>query len=112
CVTALRFPDSYYKDLAGMYDRKRKILYNSLINAGFKCKMPGGAYYILADFPEETGMDDMAFAKYLVSEIGVACVPGSSFYISKEGKHKLRFTFSKKDETLIEAARRLEKLKI
>ena len=112
CVTALRFPDSYYEELAGMYDRKRKLLYNALIKAGFKCSLPEGAYYILADIPEGTGMDDTAFARYMVGEIGVAAVPGSSFYRSEAGKHKLRFTFSKKDETLMEAARRLEGLSI
>jgi aspartate/methionine/tyrosine aminotransferase len=112
CVTALGFPDSYYKELARMYDGKRKLLYKALIKAGFKCRMPEGAYYILADIPEGTGMDDMAFAKYMVGEVGVAAVPGSSFYKSEAGKHKLRFTFSKKDETLMEAARRLEKLEI
>ncbi len=112
CVTALGFPDSYYEELVRMYDGKRKLLYRALIKAGFKCRMPEGAYYILADIPEGTGMDDMAFAKYMVSKVGVAAVPGSSFYKSEEGKHKLRFTFSKKDETLMEAARRLEKLEI
>lgn len=108
CVTALRFPDSYYEELAAMYDGKRKILHKALTNAGFKCSMPEGAYYILADIPDGVRMDDMAYAKYLVSEIGVAAVPGSSFYRSGAGKHKLRFTFSKKDETLQEAARRLD----
>lgn len=112
CVTALGFPDSYYKELARMYDGKRKLLYKALIKAGFKCRMPEGAYYILADIPDGTGMDDMAFARYMVSEVGVAAVPGSSFYKSEEGKHKLRFTFSKKDETLMEAALRLEKLEL
>ena len=112
CVTALRFPDSYYEELAGMYDRKRKILYKALTKAGFGCMMPEGAYYILADIPEGTGMDDTAFAKYMVEEIGVAAVPGSSFYRSEAGKRKLRFTFSKKDETLMEAAERLEGLSI
>lgn len=112
CVTALRFPDSYYKELADMYDGKRKLLYNALKKAGFACCLPEGAYYILAEIPENKGMDDMAFARYLVSEIGVAAVPGSSFFKSEEGKHKLRFTFSKKDETLVEAARRLEKLEL
>ncbi len=112
CVTALGFPDSYYKELVKMYDGKRKLLYNALIKAGFKCSMPEGAYYILADIPEGIEMDDMAFAKYMVREIGVAAVPGSSFYRSEAGKHKLRFTFSKKDETLTEAARRLEGLSI
>ena len=112
CVTALRFPDSYYKELAEMYDGKRKLLHGSLTKAGFECRMPEGAYYILADIPESMGMDDMTFAKYLVSKIGVAAVPGSSFYRSDIGKRKLRFTFSKKEETLQEAARRLEKLEI
>ena len=110
CVTALRFPDSYYKELASMYDGKRRLLHAALIKAGFRCRMPEGAYYILADIPEGIDMDDMAFAKYMVSHVGVAAVPGSSFYKSDAGKHKLRFTFSKKDETLIEAARRLQGL--
>jgi aminotransferase len=112
CVTALNFPDSYYKELASMYDWKRKLLYSALKKAGFSCSLPDGAYYILADIPDGIGMDDMAFTRYLVSEIGVAAVPGSSFFKSEEGKHKLRFTFSKKEETLMEAARRLEGLKL
>ncbi len=112
CVTALRFPDSYYIELVKMYDGKRKLLYEALTGAGFKCSMPEGAYYILADIPESAKMDDMAFARYMVSEVGVAAVPGSSFYRSEDGKRKLRFTFSKKDETLIEAAKRLERLRI
>ncbi|HWR26723.1 MAG TPA: aminotransferase class I/II-fold pyridoxal phosphate-dependent enzyme, partial [candidate division Zixibacteria bacterium] len=64
------------------------------------------------DLPEGTEMDSLACARYLIKEIGVAAVPGTSFYHSDPGKHKLRFTFSKKDETLQEAARRLEKLKL
>lgn len=112
CAAALRFPDSYYKELVKMYDGKRRLLYSALEKAGFRCTMPEGAYYILADIPDGTGMDDTAFAKYMVSKIGVAAVPGSSFYRSEEGKHKLRFTFSKRDETLTEAARRLEGLSI
>ncbi len=112
CLAGLSFPDSYYKELAGMYEKRRDFLYDTLTMAGFRCHMPEGAYYILADMPEGTGMDDMAFARYLINEFGVAAVPGSSFYHSEPGKHKLRFTFSKKDETLQEAARRLEKLNI
>lgn len=112
CATALKFPDSYYEELARMYNGKRKLLYNALIKAGFKCMMPEGAYYILADIPEGIDMDYMTFARHMVSEVGVAAVPGSSFYRSEAGKHKLRFTFSKKDETLMEAARRLEGLSI
>ncbi|HEY9246292.1 MAG TPA: aminotransferase class I/II-fold pyridoxal phosphate-dependent enzyme [Candidatus Methanoperedens sp.] len=110
CATALRFPATYYEELVSMYDGKRKLLYDALIKAGFKCTLPEGAYYILADIPDGTKMGDMEFARYLVSKVGVAAVPGSSFYRNEKGKHKLRFTFSKKDETLIEAAKRLENL--
>lgn len=112
CVTALKFPDPYYKELAQMYDGKRKLLYNALTKAGFRCLLPEGAYYILADIPDGVWMDDMEFARHLVSKVGVAAVPGSSFFKGEAGKHKLRFTFSKKEETLMEAARRLEGLKI
>ncbi len=106
CVTALRLPESYYRDLAASYDRKRKILYNGLRRAGFSCKLPGGAYYIFTDIAG-FGMSDTDFARHLVEKAGVAAVPGSSFY-HEGGKTKLRFTFSKKDETLMEACRRLE----
>lgn len=110
CVTALKFPDSYYDDLAKMYDSKRKLLYNALTKAGFRCNLPEGAYYILADIPDGVSMDDMEYARYLVSEVGVAAVPGSSFFKGESGKHKLRFTFSKKEGTLTEAALRLERI--
>jgi aminotransferase len=108
CVTALKLPESYYAELASTYGRKRELLYNGLKKAGFKCELPQGAYYIWTDI---SGFDkaDVELARYLVKEIGVASVPGSSFY--KSGGHdKLRFTFSKKDSTLLEACHRLEKL--
>jgi aspartate/methionine/tyrosine aminotransferase len=107
CVAALRLPESYYRKLAQDYDRKRKILYNGLRNAGFSCELPEGAYYIFTDIAK-SGMTDTAFARRLVENAGVAAVPGSSFY-HEGGETKLRFTFSKKDETLHEACRRLEK---
>ncbi len=108
CVAALSLPESYYRELAEDYDRKRKILYNGLRKAGFSCKLPEGAYYIFTDIGE-FGMTDVTFARRLVETAGVAAVPGSSFY-HEGGETKLRFTFSKKDETLIEACRRLETL--
>lgn len=109
---ALAYPDSYYSGLVEMYDRKRHMLFDALTSAGFKCILPEGAYYILADISELAGgMDDVEFAKYLVKEVGVASVPGSSFYSDAEmGKTKLRFTFSKQDSTLQEAAERLGSL--
>jgi aspartate/methionine/tyrosine aminotransferase len=110
CVTALNLPESYYQDLAAEYDRKRKILYTGLKNAGFSCELPEGAYYIFTDI-SGFGMKDKEFAKTLVEKAGVAAVPGSSFY-SHGGENRLRFTFSKKDETLVEACRRLEGLEL
>ena len=109
---ALAYPDSYYSGLVEMYDHKRHMLFDALTSAGFKCILPEGAYYILADISELAGgMDDVEFAKYLVKEVGVASVPGSSFYTDTEmGKKKVRFTFSKQDSTLGEAAERLGSL--
>jgi aminotransferase len=107
CVAALSLPESYYRELAQDYDRKRKILYNGLRNAGFSCTLPEGAYYIFTDIAD-SGMTDVAYARRLVEKAGVAAVPGSSFY-HEGGETKLRFTFSKRDETLAEACRRLEK---
>ncbi|MFA5268782.1 MAG: aminotransferase class I/II-fold pyridoxal phosphate-dependent enzyme [Methanoregula sp.] len=106
CVAALQMPESYYKELAEDYDRKRKILFNGLRKAGYSCQLPEGAYYIFTDIAE-SGMKDVDFARKLVEKAGVAAVPGSSFY-HEGGETKLRFTFSKKDETLVEACKRLE----
>ncbi|MFZ1898564.1 pyridoxal phosphate-dependent aminotransferase [Methanoregula sp.] len=107
-VAALSLPESYYRDLARDYDRRRRILYAGLKKAGFDCRLPQGAYYIFTDIAG-FGMTDVAFARHLIEAVGVAAVPGSSFY-HKGGETKLRFTFSKKDETLHEACRRLEQL--
>ena len=108
CVAALMLPETYYHDLAEEYDRKRKVLFNGLKKAGFSCQLPEGAYYIFTDI-SGFGMTDTGFARFLVEKIGVAAVPGSSFY-HNGGQSRLRFTFSKKDETLLEACRRLERL--
>jgi len=110
CVTALMLPETYYRDLAKEYDRKRKILFEGLRQAGFSCQLPEGAYYIFTDI-SGSGMTDTEFARFLVEKNGVAAVPGSSFY-HIGGQTKLRFTFSKKDDTLREACRRLEHLNL
>ncbi len=98
-------PESYYRELAAGYDRKRRILFEGLKKAGFACELPQGAYYIFTDI-RTSGMSDTAFARHLIETAGVAAVPGSSFF-HNGGEMKLRFTFSKKDETLHEACRRL-----
>ncbi len=94
-----------------MYERKRATLLGALNAAGLKCRSPQGAYYIIADIGHLGFSDDFAAANFLLDEVGVAAVPGSSFYRHPElGKRKIRFTFSKSDETLAAAAEKLSKL--
>ncbi len=110
-VAALALPDQYYRDLASQYVRRRDMLLDILERHHFTCYKPHGAYYIMTDISTFGFSDDVAFARYLVKEIGVAAVPGSSFYKSAAaGRTKLRFCFCKREETLREADRRLEKL--
>ena len=107
---ALGLPEDYYAALAANYQRRRDRLLAILDRHGFTCFKPGGAYYIMTDIRAFGFADDVAFARYLVKDVGVAAVPGSSFYKTAAGRTKLRFCFCKKDETLEEADRRLEKL--
>jgi aminotransferase len=114
-VTALYLPDSYYASLRAGYAARRDLLFGRLVEAGFVAYRPRGAYYILTDvahFLARYGCgDDHAFAMFLIKEIGVATVPGSSFYAHGElGRTKIRFCFPKTDDILIEAGRRLQKL--
>ncbi len=107
-AVALRLPESFYTDLTAMYERKRLALYQALTGAGLQCAKPDGAYYIMADIGKLGFPDDFAAADFVLNEVGVAAVPGSSFYHRPElGHHKLRFTFSKSDETIAAAAERL-----
>jgi aspartate/methionine/tyrosine aminotransferase len=109
---ALAFPRSYYQELAVEYRARRDRLVPALKEAGFRCFVPKGAYYVMADISKFGFSDDFAFARHLVENIGVACVPGSSFYHDpKDGRQLVRFTFCKKDETLDAAAKRLGKLR-
>ncbi len=111
-ATALCLPPEYYTKLAKGYRIRRDRLIPSLIDAGFKCFLPRGAYYVMTEISAFEFKDDVAFAEYLVRKVGVACVPGSSFYRDpRDGAQQVRFAFCKKPETLDEAARRLEKLR-
>jgi len=111
-AVALSLPVSYYRDLAADYERRRDRLMKILESAGFVCYEPRGAYYIMTDISAFGFPDDVAFARHLVSEIGVAAVPGSSFYREAASGHtKLRFCFCKKDETLDAAETRLAALR-
>jgi aminotransferase len=111
-ASALSMPRSYYESLAEGYRKRRDRLVPALTSAGFRCFRPRGAYYVMTDIGAFGFADDLAFTKYLVSEIGVAAVPGSSFYRDpKDGAQQVRFAFCKRDETLDEAARRLKMLR-
>ncbi len=108
---ALEMPDSYFEDLRKDYTKRREVLFDSLQSLGFRCVKPGGAYYIMADMTHLGFEDDVSFAEYMVKEVGVAVVPGSSFFSHPEqGRSLVRFAFPKRLETLEEATRRLEKL--
>jgi aminotransferase len=100
-------PD-YYRDLAASYRGRRDLLHAGLVGAGFRCAPPAGAYYILADFTGISAQRDDEFAEWLVREVGVASVPGSSFYGDPEnGRSMVRFAFCKTEEMLAEAVGRL-----
>jgi L-glutamine---4-(methylsulfanyl)-2-oxobutanoate aminotransferase len=110
-------PPSFYDGLTAMYRGKRDLLHSALVDAGFRCLRPEGAYYILADFtglgPAAAGgppLDDTAFAVWLSRVVGVTPVPGSSFYREGGGRTLVRFVFCKTEEILVEAARRLRGL--
>jgi len=110
-AVALGLPDGYYLDLAARYQRRRDMLLEILERHHFTCYKPYGAYYIMTDVRAFGCTNDVEFARYLVKEVGVATVPGSSFYKDPaRGRTKVRFCFCKRDETLLEADRRLEKL--
>ncbi len=110
-AAALRLPESFYADLSATYSRKRAALFNALTAAGLKCSSPAGAYYIMTELGHLGFEDDFEAADFVLGEVGVAAVPGSSFYHHRElGRDLLRFTFSKSDETIARAAERLRTL--
>ncbi len=107
-AVALGLPDAYYAALVAGYRERRDTLLPALETAGFRVYPPDGAYYVMTDIAGLTGEDDVAFARRLVIDPGVAAVPGSSFYSRPElGRTKLRFAFPKRLETLAAAADRL-----
>jgi aminotransferase len=110
-ATALELPDPYYRDLAERYRERRDYLVPALEAAGFRTFAPRGAYYVMTDISGFGFSDDVAFARHLVSEIGVAAVPGSSFYSDPvAGRQRLRFHFARRHETLEAAVQRLGRL--
>ena len=107
-AVALDLPDTYYADLLAQYRRKRDVMLETLAAAGFAYAAPEGAYYVMTDITPFGFPDDVALARHLVVEHGLAVVPGSSFYPDPAaGRQRVRFSFPKKLETLEGAAGRL-----
>jgi aspartate/methionine/tyrosine aminotransferase len=110
---ALQMPSTYYDELKAKYTARRNRLYDALQGAGLDVFKPQGAYYIMADIGTFGFESDVAFARHLVETVGVAPVPGSSFYNNpRDGAGLIRFVFCKKDQTLDEAARRLSTIRL
>jgi aspartate/methionine/tyrosine aminotransferase len=103
------FDAEYFNHLAMGYRARREILMPVLRDLGFKFSVPDGAYFILADFTALSADDDVTFAKWLATDVGVATVPGSSFFRpgSADGRRYVRFAFCKKMETMEAAVERL-----
>lgn len=109
-IKGLEFRDEYYEELNNTYEKKRKLFLDGLDEIGLKYYEPQGAYYVMVDISEFGYDDDYKFCEWLAQEIGVAAVPGSSFFRGNVSNY-IRFHFAKKEETLKEALKRLEKLK-
>jgi aminotransferase len=110
-VVALGLSDAYYQDLAAAYAQRRDHLVSSLESAGFRCFRPAGAYYVMTDVSAFDFPSDVAFVRHLIDRMGVASVPGSSFYAQAGGgSQQVRFCFCKKYETLESARHHLMNL--
>ena len=107
-MLALSQPDTYYQKLSGDYVTRRDTLLGTLTDAGFHCFRPQGAYYIMADIRNFGFVNDVTFVRHLIESVGIASVPGSSFFSDPtQGSNLIRFCFCKKYATLEEAGNRL-----
>ncbi len=109
-VAGLKFEDAYYEELRAHYTHMRDLFVGGLKELGFTITEPQGAYYVLIDVSEYGVKDDVAFCEWMAEHVGVAAVPGSSFF-REDVHHLVRFHFAKKDETLREALKRLATLR-
>ena len=109
-LAGLDMPDSYYDSLAALYTRKRDLFLGGLRAAGLVFTEPEGAYYVMVDISEFGSPDDTVFCEWLAREVGVAAVPGSSFF-REPVHHLIRFHFAKKEDTLRAAVARLSRLR-
>ena len=115
-VAGLELPDSYYEDLKNLYTKKRDFFCRGLDEAGLKHNVPAGSYFVMVDIseflelPRFRGITDLEFCEWMIREIGVAAVPGSSFF-REPVNHLIRLHFARSEETLAEALRRLSRMK-
>ena len=114
-VTALHFPTSYYENLQQLYTQKRQFFLDGLDRLGIIHNIPQATYYVMIDIsawlalPQFSGWSDLAFCEWMTEHIGVAAVPGSSFF-REPVNYLIRLHFAQEESTLTEALRRLEKL--
>ena len=109
-VTGLNFGDEYYQELQAHYTHMKNLFAGGLQQLGFRITEPQGAYYVLLDVSEFGVQDDYAFAAWMAEKVGVAAVPGSSFF-RENVNHLIRFHFAKQDGTLYEALDRLSEIR-
>ncbi|GAB6085713.1 pyridoxal phosphate-dependent aminotransferase [Alkaliphilus crotonatoxidans] len=109
-LAGLRLPDEYYASLRASYKEKRDLFLKGLDEAGLRYTTPQGAYYVMVDISEFTQDDDVEFCEWMAREVGVAAVPGSSFF-KEDIRHLIRFHYAKKNETLLAAIERLKLLR-
>ena len=114
-VAGLMLPESYYEDLLALYTEKRDYFLKGLDSIGLKHNIPQGTYFVLADIqefldlPMFRGFTDLEFCEWMIKNIGVAAVPGSSFF-KEPVNHLIRLHFAREEATLHEALLRLQKL--
>ena len=110
-VLALSWGDDYYSKLSAEYAGRRDHIVETLTSAGLKCFVPRGAYYVMTDISATNFSDDVSFVRHMIETLGVAAVPGSSFYAHNGAPClQVRFCFCKKYETLEKARRQIQKL--
>lgn len=114
-ATGLNFPQSYYDNLLAIYTKKRDFFLAGLDRIGLKHNIPQGTYFVMVDIqefldlPQFKGFSDMEFCEWMIKNVGVAAVPGSSFF-KEEVNHLIRLHFAREEKTLDEAVSRLAKL--
>jgi aminotransferase len=110
-VFALNLPDSYFASLSSSYENKRNLMLDALTPLGFVCSPPEGAYYVMSNISNFGFENDVEFCRHMIHDLGVAAVPGSSFFSDPSaGSQWVRFCFAKKPETIAAAAERLARL--